>query len=454
MSFAVKPVGLVRTVGVSLAVAVSATVGSARAEDPSGKVEKCGKSLGSIAVVEPQVLLGYLGRVGLGSPSQMLRLMIQESGCFDVVERGVAMQNLQQERALAAEGQMRAGSNVGAGQMQAADFVLTPAVQFSEGNTGGVGGPLLGRLGGVLGAVAGSLKFKEAETSIVVADVRSGIQVASAVGQSTKVDFGVGGFSWLGGAAGGAGGFTRTPEGRVITASLLDNYNKIVVAIRDKPQLIATRSAASDANARASTQAGAPIEAGQMLAARLPGVRVFAEPRADSKVLGTLQPSDPVVASGEAEGSFIKIDTAQIAGGWVQRNLVAPPSAPAGRIAAAPPPVAMAATPPALAVPADFASSRAGAFTGTFSGGDSGNIDVRIVNGDVEGTIDARDAGVLMAIGRVDASGNVSFQGESRSHSYLMRGSFDASQTKVVGTCRTVGDGPQRNGEFVMERRR
>ncbi|MFN7777963.1 MAG: CsgG/HfaB family protein [Betaproteobacteria bacterium] len=439
----------------SFAVWVVAHVSAAAAQESSAQVEKCSRSLGSVAVVEPQQLLIYLGRVGLGSPSQMLRLMIQESGCFDVVERGVALQNLQQERVLAADGQMRAGSNVGAGQMQAADFVLTPTVQFSEGNTGGVGGALLGRLGGVLGAVAGSLRFKEAETSIVIADVRSGIQVASAAGQATKVDFGVGGFSWLGGAAAGAGGFTRTPEGRVITASLLDNYNKIVVSIRDKPQLIATRSAASDANARASTQAGAPVEAGQMLAARLPGVRVFAEPRADSNVLGTLQPNDPVVASGEAEGSFIKIDTAQIAGGWVQRNLVAPAGAPAGRIAVAPPPVALAPAPvPARPAAVEIPSAGSGTFAGTFTGTDTGRIDVRIGDNDVEGTIDARDAGVLLAIGRVDSSGNVSFQGESRSWSYLMRGTLDASRTKVTGTWRTVGDGPQRSGEFVLERRR
>jgi len=31
----------------------------------------------------------------------LLRLMIQQSNCFQIVERGVAMQNLMQERALA-----------------------------------------------------------------------------------------------------------------------------------------------------------------------------------------------------------------------------------------------------------------------------------------------------------------------------------------------------------------
>jgi hypothetical protein len=32
--------------------------------------------------------------------------------------------------------------NVGEGQLQAADFVMTPAVQFATANTGGIGGSL------------------------------------------------------------------------------------------------------------------------------------------------------------------------------------------------------------------------------------------------------------------------------------------------------------------------
>jgi Curli production assembly/transport component CsgG len=224
-------------------------------------VEKCAKEMGSLAVAEPQAhYMQGLTRYGLGSPAIMLRMMAQESGCFAVVERGVAMQNLQQERALAAGGQLQQGSNIGAGQMQAADFVMTPVVQFS-GDTGGVGGAvsnLLGRAGGVLGAIggiAGGVKFKEAETTLLVADVRSGIQVASAEGKATKMNFSLGGWGWggLGWATGG--GYTKTPEGKLIAASLLDNFNKIVQQIRDKPQLIRSTAQSSQANAAASIQA-------------------------------------------------------------------------------------------------------------------------------------------------------------------------------------------------------
>jgi len=226
-----------------------------------GEIEKCERELGTLAVAEPQsFMLASLSRYQLGSPATMLRMIAQESGCFTVVERGVAMQNIQQERALAAGGQLQQDSNVGAGQLQAADFVMTPSVQFSD-DTGGVGATVdsfLGRMGGVLGALgglAGGVKFKEAETTLLVADVRSGIQVASTEGKASKMDFSLGGWGWgnMGWAA--AGGYSKTPEGKLIAASLLDNYNRVVQAVRNRPTLIKTSSAASQANAAASIKA-------------------------------------------------------------------------------------------------------------------------------------------------------------------------------------------------------
>ena len=143
--------------------------------------------------------------------------MIQQSNCFIVVERGVAMQNMMQERALGSSGQLRQGSNMGGGQMVTADFILTPAVVFAENDAGGVGGtvgalaPLFGKGGQVVGAigsgVAGGLKFKEAQTSMLLADSRSGVQVAAAEGNASKTDFRLGGV--LGGYGGGGGGSVR-----------------------------------------------------------------------------------------------------------------------------------------------------------------------------------------------------------------------------------------------------
>src|SRR5262249_52918130 len=104
-------------------------------------LEHCDKPMGAMAVVEPQSeYLMALSRYHLQSPVSLIRMMIQQSNCFIVVERGQGLRNMEQERALTAGGQTRAGSNMGGGQMVAADFVMTPQVVFSEGNAGGVGG--------------------------------------------------------------------------------------------------------------------------------------------------------------------------------------------------------------------------------------------------------------------------------------------------------------------------
>lgn len=228
--------------------------------DETPKVEKCERELGSLAVAEPQDHMLYsLSRYSLGSPSVMLRMMAQESGCFAVVERGVAMQNIRQERDLAAEGMSQAGSNMGGGQLQAADFVMTPSVQFS-GDAGGIGGQVGGLLNkvpglGSLASLAGGVKFREAETTLLVADVRSGLQVASGEGKASKMNFSLSGWGWgsLGWAS--ASGYSKTPEGKLIAASLLDNFNKVVLQIRAKPSLIRTHAQSSQQNAANSLAA-------------------------------------------------------------------------------------------------------------------------------------------------------------------------------------------------------
>ncbi|MCS0612441.1 SH3 domain-containing protein [Massilia kyonggiensis] len=306
------------------------------AQETTSKVERCDRPLGTIAVTEAQSESAHaLQSYGLGSPVALLRIMIQQSNCFQAVERGAAMANLQQERALAANGETLAGSNVGKGQLQAADFVMTPNVQFAAANTGGIGGAisdyggrLLGGLGRIAGGIAGNLKFKEAQTSLLIADVRSGIQVAAEEGVATKTDFGISGWSWGGGDYSRLGGYTNTPEGKMVAASLLDNYNRIVARIRNEPSLVRTSSAASKVNAQASTREGMPVTAGASVYARLATVKVYTEPRSSSKVMGTLKRSEEAIATGEERDGFVKIDGENVSGGWVQRTLVATQPAP------------------------------------------------------------------------------------------------------------------------------
>ena len=88
--------------------AAQGSAGPSGAQNANVQLEKCDAPKGTIAVVEPQShILAGLSRYGLNSPVGLIRMMIQQSNCFQVVERGVGMQNMMQERALAAGGQMQ-----------------------------------------------------------------------------------------------------------------------------------------------------------------------------------------------------------------------------------------------------------------------------------------------------------------------------------------------------------
>ena len=124
----------------------------AGAVDAAPSLEKCDRPFGTLAVVQPQdQITAALARFNLPPPNGLLRLMIQQSNCFQIVERGLAMQNLMQERELAKGGQLQAGANVGGGQMVTADFLLTPEIAFSEDNSGGAAIGAVGSLFGVFG---------------------------------------------------------------------------------------------------------------------------------------------------------------------------------------------------------------------------------------------------------------------------------------------------------------
>src|SRR4029078_504512 len=148
---------------------VKGSAGTDGSKDDNG-LEHCDKPMGAMAVVEPHSeYMMSLPRYNLQSPVSLIRMMIQQSNCFIVVERGQGLRNMEQERALAGAGQTRSGSNIGGGQMVAADFIMTPQVVFSENNAGGIGGAAGGLLGRKAAIVAGGLKFKEAQTTLLVA---------------------------------------------------------------------------------------------------------------------------------------------------------------------------------------------------------------------------------------------------------------------------------------------
>lgn len=216
--------------------AATGAAGGANAENANTQLEKCAKTMGTVAVVEDQRADWFttMQSYQLKSTVPVLRMLIQQSNCFVVVERGAAMRNMQQERALQQSGELRDNSNFGKGQMVSADYSINPSITFSQKGTGGVGAALLGRLGGgLVGAVAGGMKFNDASTMLVLVDNRSGVQLSAAEGSSRNTDFNLFGGLFGGGGAAGAGGFTNTPEGKVLTAAFIDSFNQMVRALRN-----------------------------------------------------------------------------------------------------------------------------------------------------------------------------------------------------------------------------
>jgi hypothetical protein len=290
-------------------------------------LDHCEKPMGALAVVEPQdLVLASLRRYNLQSPVGLIRLMIQQSNCFIVVERGAGMRNLMQERALASGGQLREDSNVGGGQMVAADFVMTPSVVFAENNAGGAGGALagvFGRRSPVLGAVAGGLKFKEAQTSMLVADARSGVQVAAAEGSTRKADMRLGGALFGGGVGAAAGGYGNTNEGKIIAAAFMDNYNGIVRSVKDDPSLQrSVRSLRDEAAAGGTKRAGAVFAEGDVVAPKIGNVRLLAAASETAKVVATLARGEELVVVGGEKDGYLNVQSAA-ATGWIKITLVA-----------------------------------------------------------------------------------------------------------------------------------
>ena len=206
----------------------------------SNSLERCESPLGTVSLIENQQAGWYTilrDQYRLPPTANLLRLLVQQSNCFVVVERGAAgMRAMNRERDLQRSGEMRQGSNFGGGQMVASDYGMSPEIVFSEGNTGGgiaaLGGLIGGGRGRALAAVGGGIKTREASTLLTLVDNRSGVQVAASEGSAAKTDMNLFGGVFGGTAGAGLGGYQNTPQGKVITAAFMDAYNQMVRSLR------------------------------------------------------------------------------------------------------------------------------------------------------------------------------------------------------------------------------
>lgn len=196
------------------------SAGGANSQGANAKLAHCDATLGTIAVVEDTTASWYvsLSQYHLGPTTPVLKLMIQQSNCFVVVDCGRAMNNMMQERALQQSGELRSNSNFGKGQMVSADFTLTPSITFSNQNAGGAGAAV----GGLFGSIGAT-----------VGDNRSSVQLAAAEGSAKNWDFGAAGGMLGAGFGAVGGGYSNTAEGKVIVAAFMDSYNGVVAAVKN-----------------------------------------------------------------------------------------------------------------------------------------------------------------------------------------------------------------------------
>ncbi|MGD9812321.1 MAG: CsgG/HfaB family protein [Sphingobium sp.] len=231
-------------VGALSMMAVVASPAMAKDKGSSGRQEQakktmeiphCAKRLGTVAIVEPDQQ--WWRELSLGSPEAIIKLFVQQSGCFGLVNRSRAFTNNRaMERALADSGELQRGSNLGKGQVKVADYLLQPDIVTTNNNSGGnkIGGLLGGFMGGTLGAIAGgiSIKKKEANVTLSLVNTRTTEEEALTEGYFRKSDLsfgGGGGLGWMGGlAAVGGGGYQNTDIGQVIVLAYLDAYTKLV----------------------------------------------------------------------------------------------------------------------------------------------------------------------------------------------------------------------------------
>ncbi len=292
-----------------VAVAGPAATAIAWATDqPPPEIPTCEKKIGTLAVTEPENR--WWLQYNLESPEALIKVFVSQSKCFTLLDRGKGLAAAEKERALAGSGEMRGGSNIGKGQMKAADYVLVPDLVTKNSNSGGrnIGGLVGGLLGGVAGAVAGgiSLKSKTADVVLTLTDVRSTEQVALQEGHAKKTDLswgGAGGSGFFGGfAAAGASSYANTEIGQVVTMAYLDAYTKLVNEVKGM---------SLNAKADNVTQSVTMAKPGKMYEAA----------SIKSKKVRDLDPGMTLYPTGEKDGLWCKVSDELGNEGWVPSTL-------------------------------------------------------------------------------------------------------------------------------------
>jgi curli biogenesis system outer membrane secretion channel CsgG len=273
---------------------------------PSGTPElpKCNQAVGTVSIVLPEDQ--WWRRYNLGSPEDLIKLYAQRSNCLKVVDRGAGLAMRNQEKALGQGGDLQRGSNVGAGQIKAADYTIVPDITDANQNAGGGGAALGGLLPGAAGAILGGIRTKSSTAHVLInlVNVRTTEQEYTAEGtaQKTNVSFAGGGF---GGLIGGvAGGYSNTDIGQIIAAAYLNAFVDLIGHMQGMQP--------------GGAQASSPIQT--YVAKQAIAMRATASPTA--KIVRQFQPGDSVFPTGQKNGVWWEVDDETGNRGWVSSIMI------------------------------------------------------------------------------------------------------------------------------------
>ncbi|HEY3731693.1 MAG TPA: CsgG/HfaB family protein [Steroidobacteraceae bacterium] len=300
---------LVTLVLASAAAAMGTSTAGAGDANAPPQIPTCDKKIGTLAVTEPEN--PWWTAMQLDSPAALIKVYVSQSKCFTLVDRGKGLAAAKAERELASSGEERVGSNIGKGQMKAADYVLVPDIANRNGNAQGtnIGGALGGLIGHGLGAVVGgiSLKSKTADVVLTMTDVRSTEQVALEQGHAKKTDLGWlggGGLGFFGGfAAAGASSYANTEIGQVVAMAYLEAYTKLVNDVKN-----VTPDAKADNVQQAVTMAKPS--------------KLYTNPDLKSKVVRDLDAGMMLYPTGDKQGVWWKVNDELGNEGWIVSTMV------------------------------------------------------------------------------------------------------------------------------------
>ena len=307
---------------ISLATAAAAEPKLARAtsgqklqQSTMNDVPHCTRKFGTVSVADGDDPSGWT-QFSLAPPSKLLKVMIQRSGCFNLVDRGTGLNAAERERAIGGNPGLQRGSNVGQGQIKAADYVLVAEIQGANSNASGsaVGGVAGGLIGGRLGGLVGGIRSRKSEANTVLSltNVRTTETIATEDGYAAKNDIGFaagGGVGFFGGAAGAVGGgYENTDLGRIVTLSFIQAYSKLVTSLN----LVAPGSAGTAEVAPTKTfTAIGPVVLRKTAVASGVAIR-------------TLPAGSIVYPTGKKEGMWWEVADENDNVGWVLNTRLAP----------------------------------------------------------------------------------------------------------------------------------